>query len=237
MKVNVRTVRPGVHFVRAPHVNWTVLTEGRDATLIDSGYPRQVNLLLQSLAQLNIDPAAIVAVVITHAHTDHQGGVARLRANGWNAPLLAHHRELANVRREVLEQVTARRAGWNLLDPRVARWSMAALKAGGLEDVRISDPIGVDDLQVLDLPGRPQAVLAPGHTSGHVSLLCAQGGVLIAGDAIVSAHPTMRRHRTTLPAYFHVDAGQNARSAVRLRALRAELILPGHGPEFGSPQQ
>lgn len=223
-------MRPGVAFVRGTHVNYGFLVEDGQVTLIDSGYPRDVPALLTALAGARLTPNDIVGAVLTHGHTDHQGGVARLRALGARFPVYAHTAEVANVRRDVLEQVTVRRAGWNLLRPRVARWAISAASAGAFEDVAVRDVVGVGAGEVLDLPGSPRLIFTPGHTSGHCAVYGEASGVLFSGDALATGHPTLvQRGLSVLPHYFNEDVGLCAVSAEVLRGVECEWLLPGHG--------
>ncbi|MDG9423141.1 hypothetical protein OLF92_11705, partial [Streptococcus pneumoniae] len=43
----VTTVADGVHVAAGPDVNWTLLVDGTDVTLIDSGYPRYVGAVIE----------------------------------------------------------------------------------------------------------------------------------------------------------------------------------------------
>src|SRR5690349_10723297 len=45
------------------------------------------------------------------------------------------------------------------------------------------------DRQRLDVPGGPEVVFTPGHSYGHCSLLLADRGAIIAGDALVMLDP------------------------------------------------
>ncbi len=67
---------------------WIEDAEGR-AALFDTGGSGEV--LLHNLAQLELDPARLQAVVLSHAHTDHTGGLmALLSLLPPGTPLFAH---------------------------------------------------------------------------------------------------------------------------------------------------
>jgi glyoxylase-like metal-dependent hydrolase (beta-lactamase superfamily II) len=87
--------------------------------------------------------------------------------------------------------------------------------------------------ETLDVPGRPVAILTPGHTSGHCSLHLPDRGVLLAGDAMMTEHALGRgAGPQLLPAFFNADTGLARRSLERLRPLDADVVVPGHGPTF-----
>ena len=83
----------------------------------------------------------------------------------------------------------------------------------------------------LDLPGRPVPVHTPGHTDGHCAFHLPDAGVVIAGDALVSGHPTSRiKGPQLLPDMFHRERARAVASLDVLEDLEADLLLPGHGP-------
>lgn len=232
--IEVLQPAPGVIFAYGSHANWGVIVDGDHATLIDSGYPRDVDDIYTVLSSLSLSPSAVVGAVLTHGHTDHQGGIARLHAAGHHFPVYAHHAEHPNIRREVVEQVTVRHLGWHILQPRVTRWALAAIRAGGLDPVALStDLVAVDDGDQLDLPGSPVIVAAHGHTSGHIAVSLPDRGVLFTGDALVTGHPTLRTSPpapTSLPGYFHTVPSRAPSVREELRRRGCPIMLPGHGP-------
>ena len=80
----------------------------------------------------------------------------------------------------------------------------------------------------LDVPGGPHVIHAPGHTPGSAAFFLEQPGVLFTGDAFVTKNVITGARG---PQAFAPKA--KLREAIdslsRLEAVRAELILPGHG--------
>jgi len=210
------------------HAAWTVVVEGTDVLLVDSGYPGDAEALVASVTSTGRSLDDVVAVLVTHAHVDHVGGLAALADH---VPVLSSQGEAAHLRREFLEQVGPATLATRLWRPRVARWTVGVLRSGGLRDVRLPRAAGVEIGERLDLPGRPVAVATPGHTSGHVAWHFPDDGVVASGDALVTAHPTSTRTGPQLlEEMFHHDPAAAEASLAALRGLDADRLFPGHGP-------
>ncbi|MGV9456137.1 MBL fold metallo-hydrolase [Streptomyces sp. NPDC003635] len=235
MRADVRQVADGTYLVHGSNTNWVILAEGDAVTLVDTGYPGDRDQVLASLTQVGSSPEAVAAVLITHAHNDHLGSAEFLRAS-YGTPVLLHEAEVPHARREFLHQVTVGtvlRNGWR---PGVVPWALHALRSGGTEHVPVTAPAAFAPGAPLDLPGRPVPVHTPGHTDGHCAFHLPDTGVLIAGDALVSGHPTSRiKGPQLLPDMFHHERARTLVSLETLAELEGDLLLPGHGPAHRGP--
>ncbi|MCW5250222.1 MBL fold metallo-hydrolase [Streptomyces sp. SHP 1-2] len=235
MRADVRRVAEGIHLVHGGHTNWIILTEGDALTLVDTGYPADRGLLLDSLAAVGGSPEAVAAVLITHAHNDHLGSAEYLRATH-RTPVLLHEAEVPHARRDFLQQVSVGavlRNGWR---PGVLPWAAHVVRAGGTAQHPVAAPAAFPSPGPLDLPGRPVPVHTPGHTDGHCAYHLPHAGVVISGDALVSGHATSRRTGPQLlPAMFHHDRARALASLDVLAALDGDVLLPGHGPVHRGP--
>ncbi|MFC3349153.1 MBL fold metallo-hydrolase [Streptomyces echinoruber] len=235
MGADVREVADGVHLVDGGIVNWVVLAEGGELTLIDTGYPGDRRRLLDSLAAVGGSPEAVRAVLVTHAHNDHLGSAEYLRA-AHGTPVLLHPAEVPHARREFLHQVTPGQVLRNAWRPGVLPWALHAVRAGGTARIPVAAPGPFPVREPLDLPGRPVAVPTPGHTDGHVAFHLPRAGVVVSGDALVTGHPTSRRRGPQLlPGMFHRERERAAASLEVFEKLAADLLLPGHGPLHRGP--
>lgn len=235
MRADVREVADGTYLVHGTHTNWVILTEGDAATLIDTGYPADRELVLDSLAAVGSSPQAVAAVLITHAHNDHLGSAEYLRTT-YGTPVQLHEAEVPHARREFLHQVsvgTVLRNGWR---PGVLPWAVHSLRAGGTAHLPVAAPEPFPAAGSLDLPGRPVPVHTPGHTRGHTVFHLPEAGVLVSGDALVSGHPVSRiSGPQLLPDMFHHERARALASLEILESLDADVLLPGHGPVHRGP--
>jgi glyoxylase-like metal-dependent hydrolase (beta-lactamase superfamily II) len=231
----VLEVADNVFLVAGTEVNWVVLRDGSDITLIDSGYPRDVPAVEASLRELGGRPEDVRAVLLTHAHIDHMGAVNHFHERH-GTPLYTDPIEVRHARREYLEQAGPLDVAKNLWRPGVLPWTVRIMRVGAARKMSAphAQPFPTD--RALDLPGRPVPVPTHGHTSGHTAYHLPQAGVVITGDELITAHAVSRVDGPQLisPVFSHLDFDPAAVLAP-LAELDADVVLPGHGPVHRGP--
>jgi glyoxylase-like metal-dependent hydrolase (beta-lactamase superfamily II) len=230
-------VGEGVHRFGTRFVNWYVVEEGDRLTLFDAGLPsywKQLDPALESLGRTRAD---VEAVVLTHSHSDHTGFAEKLReSNGARVLIHDSDAELARSGRPTHPEASPL--------PYLRHRAAIRFVAHAISN-EFSKPTGIRDLttfrdgDVLDVPGRPRAVLAPGHTSGMCAFLLESAGVLITGDELCNGNPfTGREGVQLMPRCANVSSRQALDSLSRIEGLTADTLLFGHGdPWNGTPAE
>lgn len=231
----------------APAVHWLALGKGLRAanvylvgsetswSLVDAGWPGDA-IAVRRAAETLFGGAPPAAILITHVHPDHSGGVPEL-ASVWGVPVWVHPDELALAQGDV--KAVSDHAGpldrWVVL-PALrltgARRMEATLKRSSLQDVaRPFDPSA-------GVPGLPDwdAVPTPGHTPGHVAFVRREDRVAITGDALVTVDLNSPRglllqepRVAGAPWYTTWDRRKARISAVALAELQPRVVAGGHG--------
>ncbi|MDK2971637.1 MAG: hydroxyacylglutathione hydrolase [Candidatus Sumerlaeota bacterium] len=172
-------------------------TETKEAAIVDPGAegPR----ILAALEQHGLKP---VAIWLTHAHIDHIGAAAHVR-RATKAPLWVHERE-----KEWLSDPVRNLAAW-------AGMPFENVEADGIWK-------GGETFEALGASWRVRHL--PGHSPGHVALLCSKEHLGLTGDLLFQGS----MGRVDLPE------GDPFAMVASLQELMGEpdetRIYVGHGP-------
>ena len=209
-------------------VNFYLIEEGGKLLLVDAGAPRDWALLVRTLAEMGRAIGDLDAVLLTHAHSDHIGTAERARTEG-GATVWVHQAD-ADVAKGGKPPKNDGKATAYLLRLEFYRTLFSLARRGATKIVPVHVVSTFADGETLDLPGRPRALLAPGHTPGSAALLFEGRRVLLTGDVLCTRNPlTGRMGPQILPSGLNQDTPEALRSLDRLEGIPAEVLLPGHG--------
>ena len=229
MPLRVTQVGPGVHRLSSVWTNWYVLESGGRLTVLDAGLPRDWRHFVAALSRLGHSPDDVDAVLITHHHRDHAGNAERLRRTG--ARVFSHAADAPFLRGD--EHLSDRGVVRYIWRPWYAFYVSSYVARGILRtpDVARLDELG--DGEVLDVPGAPRVIHAPGHTAGSCALFLEEPSVLFTGDALVTLDvargPRGRQGPQVVRGPHTMDADLATESLDVLAGTHARTVLPGHG--------
>jgi glyoxylase-like metal-dependent hydrolase (beta-lactamase superfamily II) len=222
-----------IHRIEDAHTNWYLVEDGAGGglTVVDTGLPRSWDSLQSALTELGRSAADIEAVVLTHGHFDHMG-FARRAQEELGVPVWAHADELNVVSHPWRYDHERSRIPY-FRHPQFVKiftemTAMGALWVKGSDSARAYGPH-----DRLDVPGRPQVLPTRGHTHGHCSLLFADRGAVIVGDAFVMLDPYTGRDGPCVVAGAATADSETALASLdALARLDATTALTGHGPPW-----
>lgn len=242
MADSTQEVSTGVHRIADGLVNFYLIEEDGDLTLVDTGWPRSWSSIEEAVSGLGRSPGDVSAIILTHGHPDHLGSAEQARGE-CAAPVMAYSGEVPRVRGEASgSSPFALVPGLlpQLWRPGALGFVLHATGKGFLTPTWVTEvePFEADG-EELDVPGRPRPVQTPGHTEGHVSFLLAERGVLISGDALLTLDPLTREDGPRMPPdNLNSDPAQVRASLDAIEGLEADTLLPGHGEPWsgGMPE-
>jgi glyoxylase-like metal-dependent hydrolase (beta-lactamase superfamily II) len=216
----MRQIAQDVYLIEGLRVcNVYLLVSDTGLTLVDAGVAGAVDRIVAQIEGGGYAPSELESIVVTHAHTDHTGGVAEL-VRRFGARVIAHREEVPYI-----EGVESLPAGSGL--QRVIKWLGDHLpgEGRGIEVAR-----GLEEGEKLDVLGGLQVIHTPGHTPGSMSLYQEERGILFCGDLIFNGHPlTGRGGLRYAPRAFSVDPEEVERSVQKLSGLQVRVLCVGHG--------
>jgi glyoxylase-like metal-dependent hydrolase (beta-lactamase superfamily II) len=205
---------------RIPTVRWDLVNtmvlrdDDGQVTIVDTGYKNAPDKILAALRQIGAGPRDVTRILLTHAHSDHAGGVAAL-AGATGAGVLVHIDDAAYVRKGRAPDLDR-----SQLLGRIMR------NGGKFGAAEVSEVL--HDGKLLDVAGGLRVIHTPGHTPGHVSLLHEPTKLLVTGDSIWN----MRSRRTWPIGGLCTSFAQTRQTAAVLADLDYEIAAFTHGPEI-----
>jgi len=232
----MQEVAEGVFCVPGTAVNWVLLRDGTDLTLVDAGWSGDIGRVEDSIRALGRHPMDVQAILLTHAHLDHMGAINHFHQR-YCTPVFTSRAEVAHARDGHLEQATPADIITRCYRPSALRWAARIMAAGALKPVKLPHAQPYPEVGALDLPGAPVPVACAGHTSGHSAFHLPDKGVLVTGDALVTGHPLSPVSGPQLLPPFFAHAPADAKAALQtLAGVDADILVPGHGdPWRGTP--
>ena len=214
--MKAKEVARGVYQVGLRGVNVFLVEAGDDLVLIDTGLRKSPPRITEAIYSLGRLPQQVRAIVVTHTHPDHVGGLAEMQRRT-GAEVWMHSDDAELVRQGILGRLPEAGPGRR---SRAVVWVIDHVSAHRGEPVVVAHEVSDGE----ELPfGGLRAVHTPGHTLGHLALLLPrEGGVLFVGDAA--------NHNVRLSlARLHEHAAESRRSIAKLAALEFEVACFAHG--------
>ena len=195
--------------------------------LVDAGMPKSGKEII-SVAKERFGNNPPAAIVLTHGHFDHVGGIEDM-IEEWEVPVYAHPLEFPFLTGE---------KDYPKPDPSVEGGLLAKISF-----IYPISPINIKD-HLLPLPSDhtvpnfPDWVWVPsaGHSPGHVSFYRAADRTLISGDAFITVRQDslykvliQKEEINGPPRYLTTDWQAAWESVKNLELLQPNLVLPGHG--------
>jgi glyoxylase-like metal-dependent hydrolase (beta-lactamase superfamily II) len=201
----VQEVHDGVYLVGSPNLTraedcCVYLVDLGDLVLIDAGAGRSVPAILENVESLGFRAKALSAVLATHCHFDHIGGISRLKKET-KCQVIAHELDAGPMEKGDLLRTAA---DWY---------------NGTLSPVRVDYKLS-EVREVLKFEkGELLCLHTPGHTPGSISVILDRHGkrVLFGQDI----------HGPFSEA-FGSDMGAWRKSMEILLGLKADILCEGH---------
>jgi glyoxylase-like metal-dependent hydrolase (beta-lactamase superfamily II) len=237
-------VAPGIFWLRLPlpfqldHINLWLLRDGEGWTIIDTGFPDDAVRAIWSEILEGLD-GPVKRLIVTHFHPDHLG-LATWLMEKTGAPLAMTSGEFLTAH-----------VVWNEVGGHGARFMVEQFRQHGLDTTRLAKfeqrgsgyrkavpalPEYYQRLKAGDVTainGQSwQIIIGHGHAPEHMSLYCAELGVLISGDMLL---PRISTNVSVFAATPDADAlGWYLESLDELAGNIPEntLVLPSHGLPF-----
>jgi metallo-beta-lactamase class B len=201
-----------LHYVGVANVTSLLLTTPAGHILVDGAFAESADIILGNVRALGFEPKDVKILLSTHAHGDHAGGLAAIKART-GAKLYAGALDV----------------------PLLARGGRGDFAFGdSIPYPPVAADVGVSDGETIVLGGvTVRAIATPGHTKGCTSWAfeVEDGGrpvrVVMVGGTSAPGYRLVNN-----PKYPGIVADYE-RTFSRLAAEPADLLLEGHGFAFG----
>jgi hydroxyacylglutathione hydrolase len=198
------------------------LVVGEGIILIDTGYPKQKDLLMQKIKAEAIDPKQITLILITHGHSDHYGCAQYLKEQT-DAPVAVHKLDAENLRRGTNGSLCPRGFAAHLFVPFASKENNTVAPAVEA-DIEVEKEL---DLSSYGIKGK--AIWTPGHTAGSMSVLLESKEAII-GDLAMAF---IGKSKPKFPMFAN-DVNQIKNSMKQILSYDPQIIYAGHGGPFST---
>lgn len=199
-----------------------LLWDDKDAVLIDTGLPGQLDLIRAACDEAGISADRITMVILTHHDMDHIGSAKILAGQG--AKIVAHEAEAPYIEgTEMSPKLLKMENRINELTEGERAFLERVKAAAPNFHTHVDRPL--KDGDELPVCGGIVAIHTPGHTPGHMSLLIKTENILVTGDAANISGGTL----TGANPQHTLDMQTAGESFDKLKQTGAAAIVCYHG--------
>jgi len=209
-------VEARLYQIRDKFVNMYLIAEAQGLTLIDTGTSAGAAAVLRALDRRGYQPRDLRHILITHCDPDHAGGAAELKRATGAAIYASRHEAEALALGRISRGFRGGRLARKLFELGNVLMPIAPVQTDRI----------IDDGDVLPILGGLTAVATPGHTPGHLSFFAPEGGLLFAGDSLLSGRQGLEFRDSPVVWDYAVGCASVGKQA----GLAARRVFCGHGP-------
>lgn len=221
----MKAILPGFYTFSGLLMGRVYMSDDPDGmTLIDTGIDFTADRILRQLNEAGRKPTDIKRILLTHGHSDHIGGLPKLKAaSGAEVICSTGERPFVEGKAPIVTPPAESVKG-------IA--SLMIAKPQTLKGTPVDRTL--DDGDVLpEVMGGLHVIATPGHSPAHIAFWQPERRVLIVGDVMMNLFGNVR-----LPfAAYTVDMEEDKRSVAKLTQYDAEVVCFGHGKpitQYGS---
>ena len=202
----------------------TVIKDGNNLTLIDTGYPKQIEYIKSALEKDGLDINNIKTIILTHQDIDHIGNVKDILNLVPDIEIISYNEEAEYINGNKTPcEVEYMERNLDKMDEKGKK--LYHLFKSFFENNKINVDKVVKNGDVISKGEAMQVIATPGHTPGHMCLYIEKYKLLVAGDLLLLKDGNI----TICPKELNYNNDMYLQSVNKIRDLELEMIICFHG--------
>lgn len=225
-------IKENIYILELPNINPqsndfvypTVIKDGSNLTLIDTGYPKQIEYIKSALEKDGLDINNIKTIILTHQDIDHIGNVKDILNLVPDIEIISYNEEEGYINGSKTPcKVEYMERNLDKMDENGKK--LYYLFKTFFENNKINVDKVVKNGDVISKGEDMQVIATPGHTPGHMCLYIEKYKLLIAGDLLCLKDGNI----TNCPKELNYNNDMYLQSVNKIRDLELEMIICFHG--------